>query len=268
MVAEADESDRSFLKLSPAIAVITNIDREHMEAYGSFDRLVEAFEDFADRVPFYGAVVACLDDPPVAAMMPRLTRRVVTYGFARRRRRPRRSSVDRRALRTLPRPLRRSEGSLAGPAPGRSRCTCPASTTCRTRSRRSPSASRSACRSTALPAPWPSSAAPSGAIRREGLQAGVTVVDDYGHHPTEVAAVLRAARAGAAVAARRRLPAPSVLAHARPARRLRSGARARRCGGADGHLPGWRSADSRRDARRPRRGGARDRGRPARGAAA
>ena len=69
MVAEADESDRSFLKLSPTIAVVTNIDREHMEAYGSFDRLVEAFSDFADRVPFYGAVVACVDDAPVAAML-------------------------------------------------------------------------------------------------------------------------------------------------------------------------------------------------------
>src|SRR6187401_1813967 len=61
MVAEADESDRSFLKLSPAIAVITNIDREHLEAYGSFETLVTAFADFAGRVPFYGAVVACAD---------------------------------------------------------------------------------------------------------------------------------------------------------------------------------------------------------------
>src|SRR4249919_1682915 len=65
MVAEADESDRSFLKLSPSIAVITNIDREHLEAYGSFDRIVDAFADFAGRVPFYGAVVACVDDAPV-----------------------------------------------------------------------------------------------------------------------------------------------------------------------------------------------------------
>src|SRR5207249_2851376 len=82
MVAEADESDRSFLKLSPSIAVITNIDREHLDTYGSFDRLVEAFADFAGRVPFYGAVVACLDDPPVRALLPRLERRVITYGFA------------------------------------------------------------------------------------------------------------------------------------------------------------------------------------------
>ncbi|MEI6246504.1 MAG: UDP-N-acetylmuramate--L-alanine ligase, partial [Acidobacteriota bacterium] len=82
MVVEADESDRSFLKLTPSIAVITNIDREHMEAYGTFERLLDAFVDFADKVPFYGAVVACIDDPNVRAMLPRLSRRVITYGFS------------------------------------------------------------------------------------------------------------------------------------------------------------------------------------------
>ena len=63
MVAEADESDRSFLKLFPTIAVITNIDHEHLESYGGFDDLQQAFVDFANKVPFYGAVVACADDP-------------------------------------------------------------------------------------------------------------------------------------------------------------------------------------------------------------
>jgi UDP-N-acetylmuramate--alanine ligase len=82
MVVEADESDRSFLKLSPALAVITNIDREHMDTYGSFDRLVDAFRDFADRVPFYGAVVACVDDEAVRALLPSLSRRTITYGFS------------------------------------------------------------------------------------------------------------------------------------------------------------------------------------------
>ena len=81
VVAEADESDRSFLKLSPSIAVITNIDREHMESYGSWENLQEAFADFANKVPFYGAVVACSDDGPVRALLPRITRRVITYGF-------------------------------------------------------------------------------------------------------------------------------------------------------------------------------------------
>src|SRR5688572_30254459 len=80
MVAEADESDRSFLKLSPSIAVITNIDREHMESYGTWDNLQQAFADFANKVPFYGAVVACADDAAVRELLPRLTRRVITYG--------------------------------------------------------------------------------------------------------------------------------------------------------------------------------------------
>src|SRR5689334_12110231 len=81
IVVEADESDRSFLKLSPAIAVITNIDREHLEAYGSFDSLVTAFGAFADRVPFYGAVVTCIDDAATSGLRPRLARRTISYGF-------------------------------------------------------------------------------------------------------------------------------------------------------------------------------------------
>src|SRR5438093_6096160 len=81
MVAEADESDRSFLKLFPTLAVMTNIDHEHLENYSGFADLQQAFVDFANRVPFYGAVVACLDDPSVAAIAPRITRRLVTYGL-------------------------------------------------------------------------------------------------------------------------------------------------------------------------------------------
>src|SRR4051812_28412242 len=81
MVAEADESDRSFLKLFPTIAVMTNIDHEHLENYGGFDDLQQAFVDFANKVPFYGTVVACADDPHLAAVLPRITRRVRTYGL-------------------------------------------------------------------------------------------------------------------------------------------------------------------------------------------
>src|SRR5215203_498010 len=81
MVAEADESDRSFLMLWPSIAVMTNIDHEHMESYGTWDNLQQAFADFANKVPFYGAVVACVDDVPVRELMSRLTRRVITYGL-------------------------------------------------------------------------------------------------------------------------------------------------------------------------------------------
>src|SRR4051812_18402805 len=81
MVVEADESDRSFLKLSPSIALITNIDREHMENYGTWETLQQAFADFANKVPFYGAVVACADDAAVRELLPRLTRRVITYAL-------------------------------------------------------------------------------------------------------------------------------------------------------------------------------------------
>src|SRR5262245_60386597 len=81
MVAEADESDRSFLKLFPTIAVMTNIDHEHLESYGGFDELQQAFVDFANKVPFYGAVVACADDPHLSAVLPRMTRRTITYGL-------------------------------------------------------------------------------------------------------------------------------------------------------------------------------------------
>src|SRR6186713_1873916 len=84
MVAEADESDRSFLMLWPSIAVMTNIDHEHMESYGTFGELQQAFADFANKVPFYGGVVACADDPSLVAVFPRLKRKLVTYGLVSR----------------------------------------------------------------------------------------------------------------------------------------------------------------------------------------
>jgi UDP-N-acetylmuramate--alanine ligase len=195
MVAEADESDRSFLKLSPSIAVITNIDREHMEAYGSFDRLEEAFRDFAERVPFYGAVVACLDDPPVAALARRLTRRVITYGFA-----------DGADVRGLDPEIdgesgrcrvefhlgghegASGRGTLTLPVPGRHNLQ---------------NALAAVAVGLELGVPFERLAGAladfRGAERRyqtRGTIAGVRVVDDYGHHPTEIAAVLDAAKAG------------------------------------------------------------------------
>jgi UDP-N-acetylmuramate--alanine ligase len=187
MVAEADESDRSFLTLSPAIAVITNIDREHLEAYGTFEALVDAFVDFANRVPFYGAVVGCLDDPTVAGLLPRLTRRSVTYGFA--------AGTD--VCGEAPRPegrggtcqVRLRDGATATlrlPVPGRHNL-------------------QNALAAIAvglelgvsLEAAVEAPAGFPGAERRFqvlGTAGDVTVVDDYGHHPTEIAAVLDAAR--------------------------------------------------------------------------
>ncbi len=80
LVAEADESDGSFLRLMPSLVVITNIDREHMDHYKTEEAMENAFVDFANKVPFYGAVIICLDDPRIRELMPRFTRRTVTYG--------------------------------------------------------------------------------------------------------------------------------------------------------------------------------------------
>src|SRR4051812_49836966 len=83
MVVEADESDGSFLRLDGTIAVVTNIDPEHLDHYGSFERAKDAFVEFVENVPFYGAALLCLDHPEVQTIIPRLRdRRIVTYGFA------------------------------------------------------------------------------------------------------------------------------------------------------------------------------------------
>jgi UDP-N-acetylmuramate--alanine ligase len=82
LVAEADESDGSFLRLSPTIAAITNIDAEHLDYYKSYDALKEAFVQFAEKVPFYGLAVLCLDHPVVQEILPRIHRRLVTYGLS------------------------------------------------------------------------------------------------------------------------------------------------------------------------------------------
>jgi UDP-N-acetylmuramate--alanine ligase len=82
LVAEADESDGSFLRLMPTVVVITNVDREHLDHYGDFDRLQAAFLDFANRVPFYGSSILCLDDPVVQGLLPDVARRTCTYGLS------------------------------------------------------------------------------------------------------------------------------------------------------------------------------------------
>src|SRR5499433_262921 len=81
LVAEADESDRSFLKLSPILSIVTNVDREHMDCYRDMDDVEQAFVDFMDRVPFYGVVIACADDERLRNVLPRVTRRILTYGM-------------------------------------------------------------------------------------------------------------------------------------------------------------------------------------------
>ncbi len=195
MVVEADESDRSFLRLSPTIAIVTNIDREHMDTYGSFERLVEAFRDFADRVPFYGAVVACIDDPAVRALVPTLSRRVITYGFSEdadiRGVSPSgdgRSGACRVVYDVRGVPEGSGEGRVTIAVPGRHNLQ---------------NALAAVAVGLELGVPFAqiqgALADFRGAERRyqvRGTRAGVTVVDDYGHHPTEIAAVLQAAREG------------------------------------------------------------------------
>jgi UDP-N-acetylmuramate--alanine ligase len=198
MVAEADESDGSFLKLFPTIAVITNIDWEHLEKYGSFGDLQHAFVEFANRVPFYGAVVACADDPNLAAVLPLVTRRVRTYGLDA-------AEADLSAADVVLGPLAasavvtmrvRPAGSPAmttvtlGPivlnVPGRHNVL---------------NALAAVAVGLELELPFERIAEGlagfRGAERRfdvRGEHRGILVVDDYAHHPTEVAAVIAAAR--------------------------------------------------------------------------
>ena len=206
MVAEADESDRSFLKLSPAVAVITNIDREHMDAYGGFADLQQAFVDFANKVPFYGAVVACADDAELSRVLPRFTGRVVTYGIsdgpakAGRRIDPEAGPFDISAIDVV----------LEGFG---SRCVvvqrhdgAPVELGLLTLAVPGLHSVRNALAAVAvgleLDVPFAKIASAlaefQGAERRfeqRGIVNGISVVDDYGHHPTEIAAVLSAARA-------------------------------------------------------------------------
>jgi UDP-N-acetylmuramate--alanine ligase len=195
MVAEADESDRSFLMLLPSIAVMTNIDHEHMDTYGSFDELQRAFVDFANKVPFYGSVVACVDDPHVRAVCPSITRRVVTYGLAEPPADP--PAIGARDVQlgafggrcTVYRRSGRDEarlGTLELSVPGRHNLQ---------------NALAAVAVASELGVDFPGVAATlrefHGAERRferVGEADGVLVVDDYGHHPTEIAAVLSAAR--------------------------------------------------------------------------
>ena len=167
IVAEADESDGSFLKLSPVISVITNVDREHLDHYGTFEAALDAFVAFANKVPFDGAVIVGVDDPVLAGLMPRMTRRVVTYatdnddGHARRARHRHGSRhVDVRGLASC-----RRTATARPSASARWCCTCRAATTCATRSRRSVSGSNSDCPSIASRRAWRSSAARSGDCR-------------------------------------------------------------------------------------------------------
>jgi UDP-N-acetylmuramate--alanine ligase len=193
MVAEADESDRSFLMLWPSIAVMTNIDREHMESYGTFAELQQAFADFGNKVPFYGTVVACADDSKLTSVLPRLKRRVVTYGLDNPE-----ADVAGRDVEL---------GEFGGRcvvyrqgAQGRERLGVLELTVPGRHNLQNALAAVAVCERVGIDFARAADALRqfAGAERRFerlGEVRGVLVVDDYGHHPTEIAAVLAAARA-------------------------------------------------------------------------
>jgi UDP-N-acetylmuramate--alanine ligase len=189
LVAEADEFDRSFLRLTPIIAVVTTIDRDHLDTYGDLDAIADAFVSFARRVPFFGRVIVCLDDPRVRHILPRIAdRRIVTYGLSPQ---AELSAVDVEALPWGSRfAVRSLRGGLLGqielPMPGRHNVA---------------NALAAVGVGLTLRIGWDAIAAAiagfKGVHRRfepMGSWHGAAVVDDYAHHPTEVAATLDAAR--------------------------------------------------------------------------
>jgi UDP-N-acetylmuramate--alanine ligase len=189
LVAEADESDGTFLLLTPTIAVVTNIDREHMDFYQTMDRLNESFLSFINKVPFYGLAVMCLDDPHVRVLLPKAKKRFVTYGlsgeadFSAR-------DIETKAMEVQFSTWHHSEfiGKLKLQMPGR-------------HSVSNSLAAVAVARELEIPFSRVAEAleAFSGIQRRfeiKGEPRGILVIDDYGHHPTEIQATLMAIREG------------------------------------------------------------------------
>ncbi|MBN8849179.1 MULTISPECIES: UDP-N-acetylmuramate--L-alanine ligase [unclassified Sphingomonas] len=200
MVVEADESDGSFLRLDGTIAVVTNIDPEHLDHYGDFERAKEAYVEFVENVPFYGAALLCLDHPEVQALIPRVRdRRIVTYGFA--------ASADVRGVNVTPYPggnrfeaiIRHRDGAVRSieqidlPMPGRHNV------------QNALAAIGVALELGIDDATIQKGFEKFGGVKRRFTRVGevateggvATVIDDYGHHPVEIRAVLAAARESA-----------------------------------------------------------------------
>jgi UDP-N-acetylmuramate--alanine ligase len=196
MVVEADESDGSFLRLGGTIAVVTNIDPEHLDHYGSFDAVKDAFVEFVEHVPFYGAAILCLDHPEVQAIIPRIRdRRIITYGFS--------GQADVRGDHVQPVPggnefnvtirdrfgAERHIEQLMLPMPGRHNVQNALSAVA--------VAVQLGIGDEAIRAGFTR----FGGVKRRFTKVGevdrVSIIDDYGHHPVEIRAVLAAAREGA-----------------------------------------------------------------------
>lgn len=204
LVAEADESDRSFLKLSPIIAVVTNIDREHMDCYRNMQDVKRAFLDFMDRVPFYGIVVACNDDPILRRVLPKLKRRMVSYGT--------RKGSDFRITQKNGRPRPTENGAARAGTPLPPQSLNSFSVKFRDKDlgefvlhvpgmHNVLNATAAIAVGVGLDVPVPHIREAlehfRGVDRRfqlRGTVNGIAVIDDYGHHPTEILATLAAAR--------------------------------------------------------------------------
>lgn len=189
LVAEADESDGTFLFLSPTVGIITNIDPEHLDHHGSVEQLENAFLQFANRIPFYGFAVVCQDHPAVQRLIPNVRRRVVTYGFARQ--------AQYRAAKFVPDGLNTrfsvycdevELGEISLGMPGRHNVS-----------------NAVAAVATAMELSIPFESIQKSLTGFTGVQrrftvmaevAGVLIVDDYGHHPVEIKATLAAAAEG------------------------------------------------------------------------
>lgn len=189
MIVEADEYDRTFLKLSPTLVVITNIDTDHLDIYHDIEDIKSAFIEFAAKVPFYGALVVCLDDPMVRSIMSHVSRRTLTYGLTPQ---AQLRAVDIQAdgmSSTFRVELERKElGTIRLASPGLHNV-------------------RNALGAIGIGLELGMSfddiaegiSSFSGVMRRfqvKGESQGIVVIDDYAHHPTEVQATLQAARAG------------------------------------------------------------------------
>ena len=187
LVVEADESDGSFLKLAPIIAVVTNVDREHLDHYPSLDAIRSAFIEFVNKVPFYGAVIVCLDDPNVQGLLPEIRRRTITYGAS--------AQADVEASDIVHGPFV-SEFNIRYRSTSLGRFTL-----------RIPGHHNVLNAMAAIAVAMELDVKPdtireglatfSGVDRRfqmRGKERGITVVDDYGHHPTEIRATLDGAR--------------------------------------------------------------------------
>jgi UDP-N-acetylmuramate--alanine ligase len=187
LVVESDESDGSFLKLSPIYAIVTNIDREHLDHYSSIEEIRAAFTEFVNKVPFYGAAVLCLDDENIQRILPDVKRRTITYGT--------RAQADVQVIECASshlsstfRLVARGEdlGTFELHVPGvHNILDATAAITLAMELGVTPDAARQALADFS---------APERRFQIRGEERGITVVDDYGHHPTEIRATLAAAR--------------------------------------------------------------------------